>query len=208
MLLWSIQNIHAYEKFMKAGTLTANENHLCFDGELLFAYDWMAEKMQQHGLKGLKPPPGVKYPIWAWYTWEGKRKRRDMRESGYAERGTKIVQLTIEVDNSDILLSDFDLYHHVLNYWYLPLSEADDNEFEKNYKRLGLKWGDWQNSDIQTTEMDFIRSKIKDSWDRVFDLEREDDGYLYGLNSGKSIQATFWCLRREQVLKAENFIAR
>lgn len=41
-----------------------------------------------------------------------------MRQSGFFERGEKIVQLTIEVDEKDILLSDF----NVLNKWYVVLS--------------------------------------------------------------------------------------
>jgi len=60
-----------------------------------------------------------------------------MRESGYAKRGEKIVQLTIEVDNEDMLLSDFDLFHYVLNYWYLPSDKQDDICFEEEYKALG-----------------------------------------------------------------------
>ncbi|WP_310603404.1 hypothetical protein [Anaerosporobacter sp.] len=27
------------------------------------------------------------YDVWAWYQWEGKRKRRDIREGGHAKRG-------------------------------------------------------------------------------------------------------------------------
>ena len=78
---------------MKTGTLTANKRHLFCEDDFLFAYNWMVKKMKD---KGLQPPVGVDYPIWAWYQWEGKRKRRDMRESGYEKRGEKIVQLTAQ----------------------------------------------------------------------------------------------------------------
>ena len=34
-----------------------------------------------------------------------------MPENGHARRGEKIVQLIIEVEDKDALLSDFDLFH-------------------------------------------------------------------------------------------------
>lgn len=158
--------------------------------------------------KGLLPPVGVGYPIWAWYQWEGKRKRRDMRESGYAKRGEKIVQLTIEIDDRDVLLSDFDLFHYVLNYCYLPESEEDDAEFEKEYISQGFCWSDLRNFNIQSSSIRKIRTKIVKSWERIFDLKKEDENIIYGSNAQKSIQATFWLLKIEQVIKTEIFIAR
>jgi hypothetical protein len=115
MKLWTIQHYQAYNELIGTGALRADEDYCYKDFRL--AYDWMAWKMKHNGLL---PSAGVNYPIWAWYKWKGKHKRRDIREEGYAERGENIVQLTIEVNDKDVLLSDFDLFHYVLNYWYLP----------------------------------------------------------------------------------------
>ncbi|WP_310603403.1 DUF3841 domain-containing protein [Anaerosporobacter sp.] len=116
--------------------------------------------------------------------------------------------MTIDIDDKDVLLSDFDLFHYVLNYWYLPIDEYDDAHFEEEYKSLGFTWHDLKDFNIQSNEMVYIREKITQSWDRVFDLKREDDGWLYGKNDSKSIQATFWKLDSSQVKKAEIFIAK
>ena len=89
--LWTIQDEAAFEVFQKTGVLRADPNHLIFDGEFKDAYDWMASQMRQR----IGPAPaGVQYPVWAWYQWEGKRKRMDLRQSGYAKRGTPMVQIT------------------------------------------------------------------------------------------------------------------
>ncbi len=205
MLLWTIQNYTAYENMLKSGLLTANEDYLFCEDDFKFAYNWMTAKMKEHNII---PPQGINYPVWGWYQWEGKRKRRDMRESGHAKRGDKIIQLTIEVPDKEVMLSDFDLFHYVLNYWYLPIDEQDDNKFEDEYKSLGFTWHDLQDFNIQSQEMDFLRKKITSSWNRIFELEYEDDGWLYGKNDKKSIQATFWELQLEQVKKAEIFIAK
>jgi hypothetical protein len=42
----------------------------------------------------------------------------------------RAVRLELEYPDERALLSDFSLWHHVLNYWYLPSSEADGDRFE------------------------------------------------------------------------------
>ena len=170
------------------------------------AYGWMAAKMTHAGIRPLFA--GTRYPIWAWYQWEGCRKRRDMRQSGYAEKGTKIVRLTLEIADNEVLLSDFDLFHYVLNRWHLPRDEKDGTDFEKAYKNAGYAWNDLQNSAIRSKDMLSLRERIVKSWDRIFDLEHEDEGWLYGKNEHKSIQAAFWQMKMDQLLKAEAFVAR
>lgn len=205
MILWTIQHCQAYEQLQKDGILRANEDYLCSMVGFRQAYDWMGAKMIG---AGMLPPQGVGYPIWAWYQWEGKRKRRDMREGGYGKRGEKMVQLTIEVADRDVLLSDFDLFHYPLNGWYLPIDEADDLEFEKLYELFGYSFQDLGNYSIQTDDMKHLRSRIVSSWERIFLLEKEDDGWIYGKKESKSIQAVFWELHFNQVIKAESFVAK
>ncbi len=205
MLLWTIQSYMAYENMIKTGLLSASEGNLFCEDAFKLAYDWMAEKMKE---RSLVPQGRGNYPVWAWCQWEGKRKRRDMREGGHAKRGEKIVQLTIDIPDEDVLLSDFDLFHYVLNYWYLPIDEQDDILFEEEYKSLGFTLHDLQNFNIQSQKMNCLRKKITSSWNRIFELDKEDSSWLYGKNDKKSIQAAFWELRLERVKKAEIFIAK
>lgn len=205
MLLWTVQSYTAYENMVKTGVLSNSEAHLFCEDNFKYAYDWITGKMKEHSLM---PQEGINYPVWAWYQWEGKRKRRDMREGGHGKHGEKILQLTIDIPDKDVLLSDFDLFHYVLNYWYLPIDEQDDIKFEEEYKSLGFIWHDLQDFSIQSQEMNCLRRKITSSWNRIFELEYEDDGWLYRTNNKKSIQAIFWKLQLKQVIKAEIFNAR
>ena len=105
MLLWSIQHQCTYEKMEQTGVLRADKNFIATDW-FEDSYLWMAEQMKK---RIGEPPEGVIFPVWAWYQWEGMRKRLDMRVHGrnWGEKGTPIVLLTIEVPDNLVLLSDF-----------------------------------------------------------------------------------------------------
>ena len=62
---------------------------------------------------------------------------------------------------------------------------------------------DLQDKSKLSREINNFRERVEKSWDRILDIEKEDNDYIYGLNSEKSIQATFWELRVDQVIKAE-----
>ncbi len=101
-----------------------------------------------------------------------------MRTHRYGgEKGTPIVLLAIDVPDDMVLLSDFDMWHNILNDGYLALYGKDD---------------------IDEPDED---EKIK-SWENVFNIDIVTDYW----NTPKSTQATFWELKKEWVLKAEHFV--
>lgn len=75
MRLWSIQHQSAYEQLQETDVLHTNENFLFFADDFRFAYDWMADQLQQ---RVGNPPTGVHYRIWVWFQWKGQHKRPDM----------------------------------------------------------------------------------------------------------------------------------
>ena len=183
--LWTIQDEAAFEVFQRTGVLRADSKHLIFGGEYRHAYDWMASQMcRRIGVA----PDGAQYPVWAWYQWEGHRKRRDLRQSGYAQRGTPMVQITFEADTTDFLLSDFDAWHSVLSNCYLADSEQDWDDFYAN-------GGESKTDDVIA------------SWNKVFDLNRYTPGWDPEPDC-QTIQATLWEIRMSQVKKVEHFTAK
>lgn len=184
-LLWTIQHEEAFLNLEKTGVLVANENFLFCQDDLLFAYNWMSKQMKA---RIGKPPKGVKYPIWAWYQWEGKRKRMDQRLSGYAKRGTPLVQITFEADADSFLLSDFDAWNNVLAKQYVANDEADWDRFyaQNPYPK---------------------QCDVTPSWERIFDISHFSPNWDIALEK-KSIQATLWKIHISQVKKTEHFIAK
>lgn len=183
--LWTIQDEAAYEVFQETGVLRANSNHLILGGEFQYAYDWIVSQM--HRRIGAAPD-GLQFPVWAWYQWEGKRKRMDSRQSGYAKRGTPMVQITFEADTKDFLLSDFDAWHLVLNNHYIADNKQDWDDF---YANVGNRRTD----------------EIIKSWGKIFDLTRCTPDWDHDPER-HTIQVTLWEIHMSQVRKVERFIAK
>lgn len=131
MVLWTIQHRAAYEKMLRTGVLRADPTHI--DEDFHRAYVWMAEQMEK---RVGKPPERGMFPLWAWYQWEGKRKRPDMRTHGrgWGEAGTPLVLLTLDVPEKLVLLSDFDHWHVVLNDGEMEVSTAKEIPKEKGWE--------------------------------------------------------------------------
>ena len=176
MILWTIQHRAAYEEMLQIGVLRANSAYI-FEEFFRDSYDWMVEQMKK---RIGNPPEGVDLPIWAWYQWEGNRKRPDMRHHGRSsDKGVPIVLLTIDVPDDKVLLSDFDYWHVVLN----------DGELIFPYDENAV----------------YSKEERQKSWENIFDYQCSfDEERTIGL----STQATMWEIKAEWVLKVEHFKTR
>lgn len=137
------------------------------------------------------PPFGVRHPLWAWLQCDGVRKKRpDLRRSGHLSAGERGVLIEFNVAEEQVLLSDFDLWHYVLNRWYLPQTPSE----------LRDELGDALR-DVATPH------QREASWQRIFEL----DWHLEGVSvprAQRSIQATIWHLPLNAVRSARVFRAR
>ena len=116
MIIWTIQNETVCRKLERTGVLRA-------DGRRVWQtfrepYQWMTSQMKDR----IGPAPsGVTYPVWAWYQWEGVRKRPDMRTQpmkSFREE-MPVALITADIPDDRVQLSDFDTWHYVLNNWVL-----------------------------------------------------------------------------------------
>ena len=124
MILWKIHADVFFKKSQRHGYIKADRRYT--DHDFKDKYDWMAEKMLEKGITRKRI-----YPVWAWYTYDGKRKKPDLRCSGLLPRGTKGVCIEFEACESEVLLSNFEQWHSVLNNWYLCKNEEEDAYFKK-----------------------------------------------------------------------------
>jgi len=138
MKLWTIQTLEAWKELQSSGVLHTRQNQIDdFHKDYLPSYKWMMEQMNVK--IGIAPAKNL-FPIWAWYQWDGKKRAKpDLRAIRWHHPvGEHNVRIEFTCKDEFVLLSDYVLWHHVLNSWYLPKSEDDDNTFEKNFTNVKL----------------------------------------------------------------------
>lgn len=196
--LWTIQDINGWNELNDNEILCANEDFI--NPEWKSGYDWMKKQMEKRiGL----PKNKNQYPIWAWYQYfDSKKMKPDLRHSSHLPTGTEGVRIEFTKDESEILLSDFNLWHNPHSYKdFIGNNEDEALIFERNLIDLGL-----ENERFDTYPIS-IKNKIIKSWDKIFNMEFEDEYYTHPF-SDKMIQATFWDLRLDEIVKVKKFIAR
>lgn len=176
--LWTVQPSAVYEIWRETGRFRSDP--ACADPDFRPAYDWMCNQMV---LRLPPAPEGCVLPVWAWYqARDASRPRPDLRASGHLPRGTKAVLLTFALPAEKVLLSDFDLWHAVLNNHAIPETATEDG-------------GDAGGPEREA------------SWARIFDLDFSAPG-IAEPRAQKIIQATFWELPSAAITEITAFTAR
>lgn len=193
MRLWTIQPFIVLDILEQYGVFTAREDLIAFP-EFTTEYDWLCEHLEQKD----KRPASVKYPVWAWHTFNGHHKKPDLRYNGHGQRGEKLACIELEIPDSKVLLSDFDLWHFVLNdYWIDPdvfLPDYNDEQSDANDEKYNSLSAEQQ-------------QQVKlSSWETIFDVEQVMQSDW--ISRGKYIQAVFWELKMDYVKKVQIFTAK
>lgn len=181
MILWTMQPIEIWKMIQDTGVYRCNPRKSSMP-ELQFTekYEWLIRQMQ----KRIGPPPdGVTYPVWAWYQQNGKHKKPDLRSErwGYGPGDEDYVCIEFEVPDNQVLLSDFDVWHIILNNGLISETEEEDERQEKYYESLTAE------------EQKAYKEK---NWERVFDITPLDNHWI---RRGDWVQATLWELRKENI---------
>ena len=134
-------------------------------------------------------------PFWVWL------EKPDLRKSRYFFDDRKpnsldMVLLELEIPQTSILISDFSLWHFVLNQTYLPFDEQDDLEFDKlsnnkHYSQLNKK----------------LKAKVESSWLRCLKLNENsltkfNSDYL---DSPQILQGIIPYLEQKQIISIKKF---
>ena len=139
--------------------------------------------------KRLSPAPeGVDFPVWAWHTRDWQHKKPDLRSSDMRHFTEPYVCIELEVPDNEVLLSDFDAWHYVLNDF--PCIEChSEEEFDQIYDNY---------SAMKAEEQEKVKTE---SWNRIFDITPIEDEWNI---NGKYIQASFWELKPEYVVSVRH----
>lgn len=123
------------------------------DQDFADAYNWLINQFNQ---QIPKPNQGT-IPIW-WWLDNGVRPKEFQEDIP-----PKPVKVIIEANypKNQVLLSNFEKWHYVLNKWYLP--DDINNNSDEYYNKID-QWFDHLSSYQQQIEM-------QESWQQIFNLD-------------------------------------
>ena len=200
MYLWTIQTEEVWDLIQthgvyrcdpfKAPLIQPFDDRLVgkeLDPQLSSAYAWLAEQMT---IRIGPAPEGVRFPVWAWYLSEAKRKP-DLRKERWTNGsgGERFACIELEIPDDQVLLSDFDNWHCVLGRWAITDSEEEAEKIHDYFDHVDLE-----------TENAFLH----ENWQRVFDITPSNTDWI---RRGENVQATFWELKKEYVRSVRFFTA-
>ncbi|MGE8203880.1 DUF3841 domain-containing protein [Heyndrickxia sp. NPDC080065] len=177
MIVYTVQHIEAYKQMRELGYLEGSEKYLW--KEFKEPYNWMKKQMEKRISNYIV---GKSYPIWVW------RRRVNRNERSLLSPGTRGVILTLEIQDNQIVWSDFDSWHFVLNNCPITDSEAEWDDYLKD-------------------ESSF---PVIDSWEKIFNFDyfRNADKEWNGHFDEEWIQRVTPRITMEQVKKVTRFIAK
>ena len=120
MRLWTIQPLEVLEKIKQKGEFVCNPVYS--DSDFKRAYYWLVKQMDS---RGIEHPYGLELPIWAWYKTDWENKKPDLEQEDFSDKRENLVCIELEIDDKDVLLSDFYAWHYVLNDSFLDSSHND-----------------------------------------------------------------------------------
>jgi hypothetical protein len=184
MRLWTTMSKTVYkDTIIKNGIYTCDTykcNMLINDTEdknFENAYNWLADYMNYK--IGKPNNANTKYPVWAWYKLRGKKSRPDLRWTEFKDYREPMVLIECEIEDNKVVLSDEVKWTvSALNNFPFLIS---DEEYDWYYYNNTLS-----NEDLKLFK--------HNTWLRVFDISESE-----------YIQATFWELRKENIIKIWEF---
>ena len=186
MKLWTIQPWEVWELLQYTGIYQCDPTRVTMSAYFDEKYRCLNRKMTT---RIGSPPQGVIYPVWAWYKQNGRHCKPDLRSErrGCGSENENYTCIELEVPENQVLLSDFDIWHIILNDGLISDSEEESQAQEALYNALSAAQ----------------KRAYKDkTWERVFDVSPLKNGWTI---CGEWVQATCWDLRREFILSVRFF---
>jgi hypothetical protein len=217
MLLYTFQPLSLILKLQKEKTLSAQKEYVkpvmtppCDETERelwlewLSVYSWMSkpyEWIKNQMINRIGIPEYLElektYPFWAWYQYDSYMKPKfsgSMIGDWLKQENEPSGLITLEIDKSKVLLSDFDGWNMVLNRDFLDY-EYKRREFEKRVFQLTpLKRKDHRHIlEVRYIEEhnELLALEHKKTWENCFDLDLVPK-ILRFKKYQQQIQATFW----------------
>ena len=145
-------------------------------------YRWFSREARRY----IDFPAEYEFPVWM-----------SVDESSMLRPVEGTVTLAVEVPPEKYILCNFDAWGYCVNYWYVPVDDADKEAHEAELRRYGLASDDELFLTDKGNFYPLLKRKVQDSWKRVFTLPPADEC--------AGLVAVCWELRKEWVRGVEYY---
>lgn len=150
MKLWSLQPNLVAAQILSGEPFTCDPELSNFVGldDFIRSYAWLMGEMELQ----IPRPEHVLSPVWAWYKNYGANTKPDRRRQMFKGYDGLDSILELEVPSNEVLLTDFDDWHAVLNNCEI----VSDEEWYANQDR------------------EYTAEEKAATWQRIFEVEEKD----------------------------------
>ena len=176
LVLYTAQTEIVFESLEKTGEYFVKKEYIEKKyGEVAFimlhAYDWFVSIFKE---KVFKPETG-EYPVWLF------------SDPKYAKVSSLQKVIKLEIPKDEVILFDNRGWERILSCSYVGIDRSDEDKFDNKMRLQGIDCG------FTAFEKPFypqIKSEIKNSWNRIFDIDK--DNVLRGAT---------WMLKKEWIVE-------
>lgn len=189
MRVWTIQPPEVLKIIEETGRFVCSKEKSQWYNDENFKgpYEWMTYKMMRKHLSFTPILNDVELPIWGWVIHDGHYAKPSLDAIGLGEPGKKYVCIELILNDNEVLLSDEEWWHSVLNNDFLNIHTGKLwDEIEEEYDSLSP----------------FMQNVVKlESWENIFLSKYNTDDHKY-------VQGTFWEIRKEDIVSVEEFVTK
>lgn len=178
--LWTRQHKNILDELDKHGVYRVKKEYITekmdtMSNYYLDLYEWYGRNAD----KIVPRPEGVIYPIWL-------STSSDMMLQPVEDT----VILEVEVDRKDVIYTDMGRWGYVVNYFYLPIDQEDEQRHNEELEKYGINNESSLISGDKGNFYPLLKNKIIKSWERLFEPFED---------TGQVVQATIWEIKKEWV---------
>ena len=107
------------------------------------------------------------------------------------------VTLKLKIPSKDILLCNYDAWGYVVNYFYVPLDEADKLRHKEELAKYGLTSEDKLFLTAKGNFYPLLKRDVEKSWERIFTLKPDDEKAC--------LVAVVWEIKKEWIEEVEHY---
>ena len=212
--LWTFQDYNAIARSLEDHgkyQVSISDSTWIDDPGFMAAYRWMIWQIDQHGVKRPESitveDPNLITPIWAWAKWtddssDGSREsgipklKPDRNNQLFYGNEHDLVHLRVPVER--VLMSDFDLFHCVLNAYEQALWQSKSHDSDVQVPLIPFQ-EIWSQTPVE----------VYSQTDEIMLPDLIWDDFIVSVNDSKSldetpfIQAVLWELLPEDVVEVD-----